>query len=121
MSGISICLDSTNGTSANSTYRNQGTLLKRGSEPSEHVLIYNRGVDPEIYYIADECERGLIKEPIEVEATDESAYLTRVSRLRFGIIHSIEWSVRVEDLGRVSVHHLNLSIARYEKEQARWE
>ena len=101
--------------SAISTYRNQGTL-KENCDPGEHALVYNTGYNPETLYLPGEKERGLYKYPIEVEPADAGSYLTRESRIRFGHVYSIEWNVKVKDIGRVVAHHLSTLITHYEEE-----
>ncbi|KAH6642194.1 hypothetical protein C7974DRAFT_446596, partial [Boeremia exigua] len=103
-----------------STYRNQGTL-RRGCDPTEHALVYNSSIDPESCYLPGECERGLTKEPIEVIAADASAYLTRTSRIRFGKIYSIEWNVKVKDIGFVTDGCLGTLTEHYKYEDQRWD
>lgn len=111
---------STDQDSAISTYRNQGTC-KRGCDPSEHALVYNQGVNPEGCYFQGERERGLTKEPIKVVAADRTAYLTKESRIRFGKIYSIEWNVKVKDIGIVVNEDLGTLLEHHNYEDQRWD
>ena len=86
--------------SAIATYSGNGTL-KRGCNPREHAIIYNTGVHPSTCYLAGEWEAGLQKDPIEVTPADDSSRLTPTSRIRFGKVYSIEWNVKVKDIGMV--------------------
>lgn len=64
-------------------------------------MIYNTHVDPGRCYLQGE---RITKEPIQVEPpypADNSSYLSFLSRLRFGKVYSIEWNVKVKDLGMV--------------------
>ncbi|KAH6644149.1 hypothetical protein C7974DRAFT_371295 [Boeremia exigua] len=99
---------------------NQGTF-KRGCDPSEHALVYNQGVDPATCYFVGEVERGLTKEPIQVVAADSTTFLTRESRIRFGKIYSIEWNVRVKDIGRVVDEDLSTLVAHHNAETLKWD
>jgi hypothetical protein len=106
----------TNAISAISTYNNRGTL-RPGCEPGEHAVVYNSGTYPT--YLAGEIERGLYKDPIEVIPADGSSYLTPQSRVRFGKIYSIEWNVKVKDIGRVVDHHLSILAAHHNAEEGK--
>ncbi|KAJ8118176.1 hypothetical protein OPT61_g783 [Boeremia exigua] len=102
-----------------STYKNQGTL-KRGCDPGEHALIYNTNVNPETCYKPGERQQGLYKEPIEVDQDGSGSILVPESRIRFGKIYSIEWNVKVKNIGRVVPSHLGLLRSHYEEEERRW-
>ncbi|KAJ4311102.1 hypothetical protein N0V94_008118 [Neodidymelliopsis sp. IMI 364377] len=103
-----------------STYKNQGTL-KRGCDPSEHALVYNSGINPETCLFAGERERGLTKKPIEVAATATDTYLAKESRIRFGKIYSIEWNVKVKDLGLVVNNDLGTLVEHHNYENQKWD
>ena len=103
-----------------STYANQGTL-KVGCDPSEHAVLYNTGVSAQACYLEGERERGLYKEPIQVYPADSSAFLRRESRIRFGKVYSIEWNVKVKDIGIVVDSDLATLIAHYKEEGQRWD
>ena len=118
-SSIRIC-PTTNTVSAISTYRNQGTL-KNGCDPGEHALVYNTGIDPKTCFLLGERDRGLYKEPSEVYPADSGSYLTRESRIRFGHVYSIEWNVKVKDIGRVVAPCLSTLTAHYDEENGKFE
>ena len=59
------------------------------------------------------------KDPIEVEPPEGSSHLSPASRIRFGKIYSIEWNVKVKDLGRVISSHLSSLLAYYNEEISR--
>ncbi|KAJ4383219.1 hypothetical protein N0V86_001263 [Didymella sp. IMI 355093] len=79
--------------------QNQGTF-KNGCDPTEHAVIYNVGVHPDTCYFLGEKVR-MTKAPIQVVPADSSANLKKESRIRFGKIYSIEWNVKVKDIGMV--------------------
>jgi hypothetical protein len=81
------------------SYGGQGTL-KRGCKASEHTIVHLKGTDPA--WIPGERERGMTKEPIMIEPTDTRETMNPSSRLRCGKIHSIEWNVKVRDIGMVA-------------------
>jgi hypothetical protein len=90
----------TDSKSSIATYGKQGTL-KRGCNPGEHAVICNTHVDPGRCYLQGE---RIHKEAIQVEPpnpVDNNSYLSHLSRLRFGKTYSIEWNVKVKDLGMV--------------------
>lgn len=105
--------------SAISTYRNQGTF-KNGCYPGEHALVYNYGVVPESCYFLGERENGLYKAPIMVYPANDSTLLTKESRIRFGKIYSIEWNVKVKDIGIVADEDLGTLIAHHNEEERRY-
>lgn len=98
-----------------STYSERGTL-KPGCNPREHAVIYNKGIDPETCYLEGERENGLCKEPIEVDAGNSGSYLKPRSRIRFGKAYSIEWNVKVKDIGKVVPRDMSKLLAYYEEE-----
>jgi hypothetical protein len=100
--------------SAITTYGNQG-VLKRGCKASEHTIVYLRGSQP--MFLRGERERGMTKEPIMIEPTDANETMTGTSRLRCGKIHSIEWNVKVRDIGMVSSHDRTRLLSYYRDEQ----
>jgi hypothetical protein len=99
--------------SAISTYGNQGTM-KYGCAASEHTIVYLADTQP--IYIAGEWEKGMTKDPIEIEAASETETMEPASRLRFGKIHSIEWNVKVREIGMVSRRHMSKLLAYYREE-----
>lgn len=106
--------------SAISTYKGCGTL-KNGCDPREHAVVYNTGINPESCYLDGEKDKGLYKEPIQVRPADQSSDLQPTSRIRFGKIYSIEWNVKVKDIGRVVAEDLSALKANYHEENNRWD
>jgi hypothetical protein len=56
------------------------------------------------------------KDPIEIIATDATETIEPASRLRFGKIYSIEWNVKVRDIGKVAGKHMS-KLVKYFKEE----
>lgn len=83
--------------------------------------MYNTGQDVEACYFPGEREHGLYKEPIEVFPADTSSYLVKESRIRFGKIYSIEWNVKVKDIGVVVNKNLGTLVEHYNQEEKRWD
>lgn len=82
-----------------STYRGTGLTGKRMSvlEKQAHAILYDQRRRP--YLLPGEFEMD--KEPIAIEmATGEE--LSPSSRLNFSSVQTIEWNVRVKNVGRVS-------------------
>jgi len=79
-----------------STYSGRGTL-KRGCNPAEHAVVYVQGTTPQ--RLQDEDEMTI--DPIAIVPADASITLDLASRVRLGKHHSIEWNVKVKNLGRV--------------------
>jgi hypothetical protein len=102
------------------TYNRQGTT-KHGCDPGEHAVVYNTGVDPESCYLPNEKGRGLYKDPIQVYPADSGSHLQFTSRIRFGMVYSIEWNVKVKDVGRVVAEDLSTLTAHYNEENGKWE
>jgi hypothetical protein len=100
--------------SAISTYGRQGAL-KRGCNASEHTIVYLKGTDP--VWIPGERERGMTKEPIMIEPTEALETMQPSSRLRCGKIHSIEWNVKVRDIGMVTPRDKAKLLRYYREEQ----
>lgn len=112
--GVQGSFCETNGVSAISTYKNQGTF-KNGCDPREHAVIYNAGVHPDFCYFQGEKER-MTKAPIQVMPADETARLRQESRIRFGKIYSIEWNVKVKDIGMVCDEDLGTLLEHHNEE-----
>lgn len=101
--------------SAISTYSNRGTL-KPGCLPYEHTIVFSSGTDPRRCYFPGEYERGMTKQPIEVEPahmSDPTLLMKRESRIRFGKQFAIEMNVKVKDLGRVRPEYMSTFLAYY--------
>lgn len=96
------------------SYGNQG-LAKVGmrmEEKQAHTVIYARGTKPT--RLVGEVE--LDKEPIEVEmAANET--LTPASRIHFGKLQTIEWNVRVKDVGLVRRQDAMRRLINYFKQE----
>jgi hypothetical protein len=102
--------------SAISTYGGRGTL-KHGCTPSEHAIVYLTGTQPT--RLDGEWERGMRKDPIEIEPASATETMDPASRLRFGKIHSIEWNVKVREIGVVSRKHKSKLLAYYQEEDGK--
>jgi hypothetical protein len=102
-----------NSGSAISTYGGRGTL-KNGCTASEHAIVYLTGTQP--IRLEGEWERGMIKDAIEIEPASPAETMEPTSRLRFGKIHSIEWNVKVREIGVVSRRHMSKLLAYYQEE-----
>jgi len=89
--------------------------MKRGCAASEHTIVHLTGSQPT--YLPGEWERGMKKDPIEIEPTLASETMEPASRLRFGKIHSIEWNVKVRDIGLVSRKHMSRLMRYYKQEE----
>jgi hypothetical protein len=64
-----------------------------------------------------ELERGMTKEPIEVTPDDETETMLPASRLRFGKHYSIEWNVKVREIGIVAPRYRSRLMKHYRDEQ----
>jgi hypothetical protein len=105
--------------SAISTYGRKG-VLKPGCNASEHAIAYLKGQQP--LYLNGERERGMHKDPIEIEPADSQAVSDPTSRIRFGKTYSIEFNVKVCEIGMVSQDHLEKIIRYHEEEKdSGWE
>jgi hypothetical protein len=102
-----------NSGSAISTYGGRGTL-KHGCTASEHAIVYLTRTQP--IRLEGEWERGMTKDPIEIEPASATEMMEPASRLRFGKIHSIEWNVKVREIGMVSRKHMSKLLAYYQEE-----
>ncbi|KAH7378348.1 hypothetical protein BKA66DRAFT_421266 [Pyrenochaeta sp. MPI-SDFR-AT-0127] len=96
------------------TYGNRG-VLKPGCNASEHVMVYRNGTRPEL--IPGERERGMTKDPIAINIEDAQEEMHPASRLRLGKITSIEWNVKVRNIGMVIPEHRSRLMAYYRAEQ----
>jgi hypothetical protein len=68
-------------------------------------------------WIPGERERGMTKDPIMIDPTDPLETMQPSSRLRCGKIHSIEWNVKVRDIGMVASHDKAKLLGYYKEEQ----
>jgi hypothetical protein len=83
------------------TYNYQGVAKKDLSteERKAHCVIYMDNTHPTI----DVYETGLIvKKPIAVTAANPEQKLHKMSRLNFGKVYSVEWNVKVMNVGKVN-------------------
>jgi hypothetical protein len=58
----------------------------------------------------------MTKDPIEIEPASTTETMEPTSRLRFGKIHSIEFNVKVREIGVVSRQHMSKLLAYYKEE-----
>lgn len=95
-----------------STYGGQGAL-KHGCDPSEHAIVHLDNANP--VWLAGEYERGMTKEPISIRPSVQGETMDPTSRVRCGKIYSIEWNVKLRDIGMV-VAHDKTKLMRYFEE-----
>ncbi|OAL51759.1 hypothetical protein IQ07DRAFT_506185 [Pyrenochaeta sp. DS3sAY3a] len=98
-----------------STYSNRGTL-KPGCIPYEHTVVFSSGTDYRHCYFPGEYERGMTKQPIEVEPahrSDPNLLMKRESRIRFSKQFAIEMNVKVKDLGHVRSEYMSTFLNYY--------
>jgi hypothetical protein len=83
------------------TYNYQG-VAKKGLSTQDrkaHCVIYMDNTDP----TTDPEEQGLMtKKPIAVTAANAEQKLHHMSRLNFGKVYSVEWNVKVMNVGKVN-------------------
>lgn len=60
----------------------------------------------------------MTKEPIEVTPHDNTETMLPASRLRFGKHYSIEWNVKVREIGIVAPRHRSRLMMHYRNEQS---
>jgi hypothetical protein len=89
--------------------------MKRGCTASEHTIVYLTGTQPT--YIPGEWERGMTKDPIEIVPKDATEIMHTASRLRLGKIHSIEWNVKVREIGQVAGNHMSKLVKYFREEE----
>jgi len=97
-----------------STYGDQG-VLKPGCNASEHTIVYLNGTQPT--YLRGEWEKGMHKEPIQIEPAEPGEQMRPASRVRLGKVHSIEWNVKVREIGIVSQGDMS-KLVRYHREES---
>ncbi|KAH7091468.1 hypothetical protein FB567DRAFT_436283 [Paraphoma chrysanthemicola] len=97
------------------TYGGQG-VLKNNCLASEHTIVYLNNTQPKI--LRGEWEKGMRKEPIEITPSDPTEQMASASRLRFGKHHSIEWNVKVREIGIVSSRHMSKLMSYYKEESS---
>jgi hypothetical protein len=83
------------------TYNYQG-VAKKGLSPEDrqaHSIIYMDDTKPAIH----STENGMMfKSPIAVSAASPEQKLHYMSRINFGKVYSVEWNVKVMNVGRVN-------------------
>ena len=89
--------------------------MKKGCTASEHAIVYLKGSHPQ--YLPGEWEKGMTKDPIEIVPAQASETMKAASRLRFGKIYSIEWNVKVREIGQVSPKHMSKLVKYYKEEE----
>ena len=100
--------------SAISTYGGNGTL-KNGCNPAEHTIVHLEGTNPK--RLEGEWERGMTKDPIMIIPSDPGEIMDPASRLRCGKIYSIEWNVKLREIGMVADHDRTKLIQYFAEEQ----
>jgi hypothetical protein len=96
------------------SYSGRGLTDKKmlSDEQQAHAIIYGKGGKPSP--MSDEVR--LDKEPIAVKL-EEGEFLTPGSRLHFGRMQSIDWNVKVKNIGRiVDPKHMRRLIVYFEQE-----
>jgi hypothetical protein len=59
----------------------------------------------------------MTKDPIEIVPKDATETMHAASRLRLGKIHSIEWNVKVREIGQVAGKHMSRLVKYFKEEQ----
>ena len=93
-SGFCVCIPI-------NTYGGQG-VAKPGlylAERQAHSIIHERGLAP---YSTEEEKPFLIKKPIAVNMANKEQQLDKMSRVNFGKPNSVEWNVKVMNVGKVA-------------------
>ncbi|KAF2625112.1 hypothetical protein BU25DRAFT_346542 [Macroventuria anomochaeta] len=98
-----------------STYGGRGAT-KWGVRASEHAIVYLNGSQPAPY--PGEHERGLTKDPLRVDPTDPKEKMDPASRVRLGKIYSIEWNVKVRDIGMIAATDRSRLMKYFKEEQS---
>jgi hypothetical protein len=80
-----------------STYSGQGTA-KPGVDSSTHAVIYMAGTMPRV----EPNEQRMTKDPIAVIPASPAEKLDKMSRINFGKVYTIEYNVKVMDVGMVT-------------------
>lgn len=97
------------------TYRGQG-VLKRGFTKADrhaHAIVYSSDTNP----ACKAAEKGLMnKKPIEVNMASAEQKLDSMSRIHFGKPYTIEWNVKVMNVGKVSHESMATFIGYYHLE-----
>lgn len=79
------------------TYGEQG-VAKSNVNVDEHTVIYMEGCAPTV----NSKEPPMSKKPLEVEPCSPDQKLSKMSRLNFGKVYTVEHNVKVMPVGKVS-------------------
>jgi hypothetical protein len=100
-----------------STYGGQG-VLKHGlslSEMKAHAVIYSSNTSPKIDY---RDKHLMAKKPIAVDMASKEQKLDPMSRLNFSKPYSVEWNVKVMNIGMVMKESIPLLMGYFRREMA---
>lgn len=89
--------------------------MKRGCDPSEHTIVHLDNADP--VWLPGAWERGMRKEPILIQPTEQNEAMEPASRLRCGKLYSIGWNVKLRDIGMVPTHERTKLMRYYQEGQ----
>jgi hypothetical protein len=95
------------------TYSGKATT-KRGVRASEHGIIYSEGCQPQLL----PGEVGITKPSIAVKMARDAQTLQIASRVYYGIIHPIQYNVKVKDIGEVPKDQIPFLIGNWQAEEA---
>ncbi|KAF2823150.1 hypothetical protein CC86DRAFT_76631 [Ophiobolus disseminans] len=93
------------------TYSGKATT-KRGVRPSEHGIAYSMTQEPQLL----PGESGITKASIGVHMAHRVPSLDKASRIYYGIIHPIQYNVKVKEIGSVPANHLPVLIGNWRAE-----
>jgi hypothetical protein len=93
------------------TYSGKATT-KRGVRASEHGVIYSEGYQAQLL----SGEVGITKPSIAVRMAGDAPPLQTASRIYYGIIHPIQYNVKVKDLGQVPQDQVPYLIGNWRSE-----
>ena len=85
------------------TYGRKG-VGKRGLNVDDHAIAYMEGTLPSTY----PEEPQMWKDPIEIKRGKDGQDLDPLSRIDFGRTHTVNWNVKVVDVGMVSERSMPL-------------
>jgi hypothetical protein len=77
-----------------STYSGQG-VAKAGVRPSDHAIIHMAGTRPQLRV----NEPPMTKEPLTVTPASPDEKLDVMSRINFGKIYTVEYNVKIKEVG----------------------
>lgn len=93
------------------TYNGRATT-KPGVRPAEHGIIYSVGQAPQLL----RGEVGITKPSIAVEMTKGVRDLQVASRIYYGIMHPIQYNVKVKSIGLVPKEYISALIGNWKAE-----